>query len=370
MVKVSEAKQFDSAMEETTRNRSSREGGSGGARASGRAAGSLRPRSRTGSSAVASGADAVADTGADAVADAAADAGAERRARRRSSASETPKKDRAKKIGRYSLLEKIGQGGMGAVYRAYDPRSEQVVAVKVLLWGTMANRLERHRFLLEARAAAHLDHPGIVRVLDAGVHEGCPYFAMEYVSGPSLRAVLEEQGPIPVQTALRMLADISGAVHHAHVRGIVHRDLKPANILLQDGKLPRVIDFGIADCEHEEMGRLVSSGHCGGTPLYMSPEQASGSPVQTSPLSDVYSLGALFFHMLTGSPPQVGVSGLGRLRSVNRLERVLQGDGGEALWTAALHLSHKAMAVEPADRFASALELSLEADRLLGASVP
>lgn len=259
---------------------------------------------------------------------------------------------------------------MGAVYRAYDPTSERTVAVKVLLWGTMANRLERQRFLLEARAAALLNHPGIVRVLDTGVHEGCPYFTMEYVDGPSMRDVLEKQGPFPVEEALQMLAHIATAVHYAHGRGIVHRDIKPANILLQEGALPRVIDFGIAGYECEDLDGLGASERGGGTPQYMSPEQAGATSAHISHLSDVYSLGALFFHMVMGHPPPTGLSGGAPKRTHASRELAQHKSSTSTLLAEALHLCAKAMAINPSHRYRSALELAQEAERLLGARSP
>lgn len=341
MVKQPMPEQVVIVIDKTAGDLSAPEPGPGGPPTSGKTPGALRSRSRAGSSAPTANA-----------------------RRRSTTAPESPRHTHVSRIGRYALLEKIGQGGMGAVYRAYDPVTERIVAVKVLLWGTMANRLERQRFLQEARAAAHLNHPGIVRVLDTGVHEGCPYFTMEYVAGPSLHAVLEEQGPYQVQAALQLLATIATAVHYAHGQGIIHRDLKPANILLEDGHAPRVIDFGIAAHEGEVLDE-VGSGRLGGTPAYMSPEQATIGLARTGPRSDVFSLGALFFHMLTGYPPPTGFLERGPQFTAELLEVSRQKRHGTRLYAEALMLSSKAMALDPADRYGSALELSQEARRLL-----
>jgi serine/threonine-protein kinase len=204
-------------------------------------------------------------------------------------------------FGDYELLEQIGQGGMGVVYKARQRSLRRTVALKMMVRG------ERDRFAIEAQAAAHLDHPNIVAVHEAGECDGQAYFSMRYVEGQTLSALLAE-GPLRAREAARLLATVGRAVHYAHERGILHRDLKPSNILLDRAGQPHVTDFGLAKRVTTPDGLpaaagLTLSGAIVGTPAYMAPEQVSGSRGKPSPVSDVYSLGVILYEMLTGRPP-------------------------------------------------------------------
>jgi eukaryotic-like serine/threonine-protein kinase len=205
------------------------------------------------------------------------------------------------KFGDYELRQEIGRGGMGVVYRAAQTSLSREVAVKMILRGQLASPADRERFEAEARAAARLDHPGIVPVYEVGEIGGRPYFSMKHVRGTTLAQRLAE-GPLPPREAARMLAAVARAIHFAHLRGVLHRDLKPSNILLDEQGEPHVTDFGLAK-QITEAASLTKSGAVLGTPAYMAPEQAVGARGQVGPQSDVYSLGVILYHMLTGRPP-------------------------------------------------------------------
>ena len=202
--------------------------------------------------------------------------------------------------GDYELLEEIGRGGMGVVYRANQLSLQRTVAVKMILRGQLASTADHERFQAEAESAAKLDHSGIVPVYEVGQLEGHPYFSMKYVSGVTLAEMLAN-GPLPARESARLMSQVSHAIHFAHESGVLHRDLKPSNILIDDGGQPHVTDFGLAKQTHA--ATLTRTGAILGTPSYMSPEQAAGERTQVGPSSDVYSLGSVLYHLLTGRPP-------------------------------------------------------------------
>ena len=195
-------------------------------------------------------------------------------------------------FGDYELLEELGRGGMGVVYKARQVSLNRLVAVKMLLSGEMAGTEEVKRFYSEAEAAGHLEHPHIVPIYEVGDHKGTHYFSMAYVRGRSLHELLRD-GPLPAKKAAEYLAKVADAIAYAHDHGVLHRDLKPQNILIDEHDQPRVTDFGLAKRTGSE-SEMTATGQVLGTPSYMPPEQALSERDKIGPLSDVYSLAPLF----------------------------------------------------------------------------
>lgn len=216
---------------------------------------------------------------------------------------------KSRTFGDYELLEEIARGGMGVVYKARQRSLNRVVALKMILSGQFASEREVLRFRSEAEAAANLRHPNIVAIYETGESDGQHYFSMEFVEGRSL-AEIGRDGPLPAQRAARYAKVIAEAIHCAHQQGTLHRDLKPSNVLIDANDRPRVTDFGLAKRMHGDFS-LTGSGQMLGSPNYMPPEQAGeNAGVHASAASDVYSLGATLYFLVTGRPPFVaGVLG-------------------------------------------------------------
>jgi serine/threonine protein kinase len=210
-----------------------------------------------------------------------------------------PESDRS--FGDYELLGRIARGGMGVIYKARQVCLNRIVAVKMMLPGMLVSEAEASRFQNEAEVIANLRHPNIVAVHEVGAHDGQRYFSMDYVEGQSLAAVVRDH-PLPARTAARYVEVIAEAIHYAHQQGILHRDLKPSNVLLDKAGNPRIADFGLAK-RFASDSRLTATGTVLGTPSYMPPEQADGKGRRIGPASDVYSLGAILYELLTGRPP-------------------------------------------------------------------
>jgi serine/threonine-protein kinase len=212
------------------------------------------------------------------------------------------------RMGDYQLLEHVGQGGMGIVFRAKQISLGREVAIKMIQRNRLNSPEDHQRFLAEAEATARLEHPGIVQVYEVGEFEGTPYFSMQFIRGETLSQRLQN-GPLPQRQTALLMAAVSRAIDYAHKQGILHRDIKPSNIILDEGGTVRVTDFGLAKFFGTN-DHLTRTGAILGTPSYMSPEQASGRSNQLGPTSDVYSLGTVLYHLLTGRPPIVADSPL------------------------------------------------------------
>ncbi len=266
-------------------------------------------------------------------------------------------------FGDYQLLEEIARGGMGVVYKARQVSLDRIVAVKMILTGPLASDAEVERFCVEAQAAAQLDHPHIVPVIEVGQIDGQRYFSMGFVDGISLAHRLAE-GPLPRREAVTLLLAVADAVQYAHERGVVHRDLKPANILLDSAGRPRITDFGLAKRVSDESG-LTATGQVIGTPSFMPPEQAAGKVGLIGPVSDVYSLGAVLYAVLTGHPPFQAASAVDTLKQVLEQEPValrrLDPTVPRDLETIAL----KCLEKNPARRYPSAKSVADELRRFL-----
>ena len=237
------------------------------------------------------------------------------------------------RFGDYELLEEIGRGGMGVVFRAKQISLGRNVAVKMISAGELASPSAIQRFKAEAEAAANLDHPNIVPIYEVGEHEGRHFFSMKLVKGQSLadhiarssrreEALIDSAFHVPrsesrIQSepphvgcyeskeAARLLATLARAVHHAHQRGIIHRDLKPSNILLDRVGEPHLTDFGLAKLLRKENGATLSRDVMG-TPNYMAPEQAAGRAREVTTAADIFSLGAILYELLAGQKPFQG----------------------------------------------------------------
>ena len=266
-------------------------------------------------------------------------------------------------LGDYELQGELARGGMGVVFRAVHSKLRRQVALKMILAGQLAGEQEVKRFYSEAEAAANLDHPGIVPIYEVGQADGNHFFTMALVEGSSLHARIQ-QGPMPAREAAQFLREVSAAVAYAHDKGIIHRDLKPSNILINEAGMPRVTDFGLAKSVKADSG-ITATGQVLGTPNYMPPEQALGQIHNVDQQSDVYSLGAVLYCMLTGRPPHTGSSVLETLRHVTEqpivAPRLLSPSVDKDLETICL----KCLEKKKQDRFGTADDLTAELDRYL-----
>ncbi len=274
-----------------------------------------------------------------------------------------PEPPSGESIGNYDLLAELGRGGMGIVHKAQDRRLGRLVALKVILAGGHAGSKERQRFQIEVEATAKLQHPNIVQVYEVGEEGGRPFMAMEYCPGGSLEDQIRDQ-PQPPREAAQLIATLADALHQAHQAGIVHRDVKPANVLLAANGAPKLADFGLAKSLNDEDG-LTQTGAIMGSLGYMAPEQALGRTRDATPATDVYSLGALLYKLLTGRPPFQGPNQLETINSIAAADpvsiQVLQRRVPQDLVT----ICHKCLEKSPARRYATAAALADDLRRFL-----
>lgn len=259
-------------------------------------------------------------------------------------------------FGDYQLLSEIARGGMGVVYKARQTKLNRIVALKMILSGVVASAEDIQRFRIEAEAAANLDHPGIVPIHEIGQHEGQHFFSMSFVDGCSL-ADHVNSGPLPPQKAAELTHKIADAIAYAHSHNIIHRDLKPANVLLDQNGEPRITDFGLARKTNTDSG-ITKTGAVMGTPSYMPPEQAAGRMSDVGPLSDVYSLGAILYCLLTGRPPFQAANPLDTLQQVLEEEPVSVTTLNSNVPTDLSTICGKCLQKDPAKRYRSAKDLA------------
>ena len=267
-----------------------------------------------------------------------------------------PDLDRSWRASPYVILEEIGRGGMGIVYKARQVELDRIVALKMIR-SSCIDQEQRTRFLKEAAIAARLQHANIVQIHEVGEHDDGPYLSMEYVDGGSLEQTLSGQ-PLSSRDAAALVETLAEAVHFAHEHGIVHRDLKPANVLLTKTGTPKITDFGLAKCLTGDDQNNTCSGAILGTPVYMAPEQARGRTRDVQPAADVYALGAILYELSTGRAPFKATSLLETLEQVRSKEPVpptrLCPKISRSLETICLVCLQK----EPASRYASAKALA------------
>ena len=266
-------------------------------------------------------------------------------------------------FGDYELQEEIGRGGQGVVYRARQKSLNRTVALKIIVLGHWATARHLKRFRLEAEAAASLNHPSIVPIHEIGERDGCCYFSMNLIEGGQLDEVVRREA-ISIRRAAELIAKLARTVHYAHEHGILHRDIKPGNILLDKEGEPHLTDFGLARLVETE-STVTRTTEVLGTPSYMAPEQASGNNVALTSATDIYGLGAVLYHLLTGCPPFAGGTTYETVRLVletdPRQPRLLNPKVDRDLSTICL----KCLQKDPQRRYASALALAEDLERWL-----
>ena len=266
-------------------------------------------------------------------------------------------------LGDYELLEEIGRGGQGVVFRARQKSLNRTVALKVISLGQWASKAHLRRFRLEAEAAAKLEHPGIVPIHEVGERDGSCYFSMKFVEGGQLDEVARRE-PMPIRRAVELIAKVARTVHYAHEHGILHRDIKPGNILLDAKGEPHLTDFGLARLVESESS-VTNTVDVLGTPSYMAPEQAVGNSAAISSVTDVYGIGAVLYQLLTGHPPFAGGATYETIKllldSDPRQPRLLNPKIDRDLSTICL----KCLEKDPKRRYSSALALAEDLEHWL-----
>jgi TolB-like protein/tRNA A-37 threonylcarbamoyl transferase component Bud32/Tfp pilus assembly protein PilF len=268
-----------------------------------------------------------------------------------------------RELADYELLEEIGRGGQGVVFRARQKSLHRTVALKIVSLGQWASQARLQRFRREAEAAASLNHPGIVPIYEVGECEGSCYFSMRFVEGGQLDEVVKRE-PISIRHAAELIAKVASFVQHAHEHGVLHRDIKPGNILLDAKGEPLLTDFGLARLVETE-STMTRTLDVMGTPSYMAPEQAAGSNAAVSSATDIYGLGAVLYQLLTGHPPFAGDTTYETIKLVldsePRPPRVLNPNVDRELSAICL----KCLEKDPNSRYSSALALAEDLEHWL-----
>jgi len=276
------------------------------------------------------------------------------------------RKIRLSSIGPYPIQAMLGEGGMGTVYRCLDPHLRRTVAVKVLSDERVRDAESRERFIREAQAIARLSHPNVVQIyaIDPGESGRSPYFVMELIAGPSGDDRLRKGPPFTPESAARAVLDVARGLREAHRRGLIHRDIKPSNILFDEGGVAKIADFGLVK-EIRTDGDRTDDGIILGTPHYISPEQGQGKPVDHR--SDIYSLGATLYHMLTGAPPFAEATQVSAIVAhvTAPLAPVREKNPGVPQALAAI--VERMLSKDPADRYPTYDNLIADLDTFLGA---
>jgi WD40 repeat protein/serine/threonine protein kinase len=283
-----------------------------------------------------------------------------------------PPEVRKPSLAGYEILDELGRGGMGVVYKARQVALQRLVALKMILAGSHAGPKQLARFRAEAEAVARLQHPNIVHIYEVGEQDGLAFFSLEFIEGGNLAQKLNGR-PLPFRESAGLICTLAGTIDYAHRRGIIHRDLKPPNILLTADGIPKITDFGLAKqlstgtgtVDDPSSGSHTQTGSVIGTPSYMAPEQAGGKGQEVGPAADIYALGAILYEMLTGRPP---------FRAESPLDTVLQVISEEPVPPRRLSprvprdletICLKCLEKEPRRRFRSAGELAEELTRFL-----
>lgn len=263
----------------------------------------------------------------------------------------------------YELLAEIGRGGQGVVYRARQKSLNRIVALKIIGLGRWASTPHLRRFRQEAEAAARLEHPQIVPIYEIGEGDGSCFFSMKFIEGGPLDEVVRRE-PMPVRRAAELLAQIARTVQFAHEHGILHRDIKPGNVLLDRAGQPHLTDFGLARLI-ENQSTVTNSFDVLGTPSYMAPEQAAGETKSVTASADVYSLGAVFYHLLTGEPPFAGGTTYETIRQVLEREPLDPRRRNPKVDADVATICLKCLDKKPDKRYPSAAALADDLDRWL-----
>lgn len=267
------------------------------------------------------------------------------------------------KLGDYQLLEEIARGGMGVVYKARQLSLNRTVAVKVVLHGPFSSPTFLQRFRTEAEAAARLHHPNIVAIYEVGQHEGHHFLSMEYIEGKTLAEAVREK-PLGARRAAAYVKALAEAMQYAHEQGVLHRDLKPSNVLLDPFDQPRITDFGLAKLLHSD-SQLTLSGQALGSPGHMPPELAGTRRTQSQPSGDIYSLGTILYHLVTGRPPFQGETLHEILWQVQNVEPVPPRRLNPSIPVDLQTICLKCLQKELGRRYGSARELAQDLERFL-----